>query len=415
MTTPFTSIKDAIAAYARGEMLIMVDDEDRENEGDLVIAADKLTPEAVNFMTKYGRGLVCMPCSSDIIERLQLPMMSRVNNSKYYTPFTVSIEAATGVTTGISVHDRCRTVQVAVDENSKPSDVVTPGHIFPLSAKKGGVLARSGHTEAVVDMAKLAGLRHAGVLCEILKDDGTMARLDDLIPFAKTHGLKIVSINDLIAYRMSNECLVSVVSSAQLPLEPYGEFTIKVLDNKLDNLQHIALIRGDIDSSKPVLVRVHSECITGDTFGSVRCDCGWQLRSALTKIGQEGGILLYMYQEGRGIGLGNKIKAYALQDQHGMDTVEANHHLGFKPDHRDYGIGSQILRFLGVRKMRLLTNNPRKIHGLSAYDLEIVEREPIEMLPKAQNIAYLKTKREKMGHILNFTEECHDSPKVESS
>jgi 3,4-dihydroxy 2-butanone 4-phosphate synthase / GTP cyclohydrolase II len=405
MITALTSIKDAIAAFAAGEMLIMVDDEDRENEGDLIIAAEKLTPEAVNFMTKYGRGLVCMPCSSAIIDRLQLPMMSHVNNSKYYTPFTVSIEAATGVTTGISVHDRYRTVQVVIDDHAGPHDVVTPGHIFPLRAKEGGVLARSGHTEAVVDMAKLAGFKPAGVLCEILNEDGTMARLDDLIPFARHHGLKIVSINDLIAYRMQNECLVSEVSSAKLPLEPYGDFTIKVLDNKLDDLQHIALIAGDIDSTQPVLVRVHSECITGDTFGSMRCDCGAQLRAALTKIGKEGGILLYMYQEGRGIGLGNKIKAYALQDQHGMDTVEANHHLGFKTDHRDYGIGSQILRFLGVRQMRLLTNNPRKIHGLSAYDLEIVSREPLEIPPQAENIGYLKTKRSKMGHLLNFTEE----------
>lgn len=404
-TTPFTRIEEAIEAYARGEMLIMVDDEDRENEGDLIIAADKVTPESINFMIKYGRGLVCMPCAEEIINRLELPMMSKVNNSKFYTPFTVSIEAATGVTTGISTHDRFRTIQVILDENSKPNDVVTPGHLFPLRAKEGGVLARSGHTEAVVDMAKLAGLRPAGVLCEILKDDGTMARLNDLIPFAQQHGLKIVSINDLIAYRMQNECLVSEVSSAKLPLEPYGDFVIKILDNKLDNLEHIALIHGEIDSSKPVLVRVHSECITGDAFGSVRCDCGWQLRSALSKIGKEGGILLYMSQEGRGIGLGNKIKAYALQDQLGMDTVEANHHLGFHADHRDYGIGSQILRFLGVRKMRLLTNNPRKIHGLSAYDLEIVSREPIEMFPKAQNLAYLKTKREKLGHLLNLPEE----------
>lgn len=401
--TVFASIEAAVEDIRQGKMVILVDDEDRENEGDLILAAEKVTPEAINFMTKYGRGLVCVTLTEEVVDRLKLPMMAVHNANRFQTPFTVSIEAATGVETGISVKDRCRTIQVAIDPNSTVQDIVTPGHIFPLRAKAGGVLARSGHTEGTIDLARLAGLNPAGVLCEILKEDGSMARLPDLQLFAAEHHLKIISINDLIAYRMANECLVRELSSSRLPLDPYGEFVIKIFGNDIDNLEHIALIRGDIDSTQPILVRVHSECLTGDTFGSSRCDCGWQLRSALKQIGEEGGILLYMYQEGRGIGLSNKIKAYALQDG-GMDTVEANHHLGFAADQRDYGIGSQILRYLGVRKMRMMTNNPRKIQGIGGFGIDIVGREPIEMLPTKENRGYLKTKREKLGHILKFND-----------
>ena len=400
-SSPFVPIPEAIDAIRRGEMIILVDDEDRENEGDLIVAADKVTPEIINFMITYGRGLVCMPMSCEIAERLNLPMMVKKNSTKYDTPFTVSIEAARGVGTGVSAQDRAKTVQVAVDPTSTAEDIVTPGHVFPLRAKNGGVLTRSGHTEGTVDLAKLAGLRPAGVLCEILAEDGTMARLPQLIEFSKKHELKLASINDLIAYRMQEEKTIREVAEAKLPIDPYGEFTIKVLASEYDDVEHIALIKGEIDPDKPTLVRVHSECITGDTFGSTRCDCGWQLRSALKKIGEEGGVLLYMQQEGRGIGLANKIKAYALQDQ-GMDTVEANQHLGFNADHREYSVGSQILLSLGIRKMRLLTNNPRKIHSIQGFGLEIVSREPIEALANKDNLRYLTTKRDKLGHLLNI-------------
>ena len=396
------TIEEAIADIQAGKMIIMVDDEDRENEGDLIVAAEKVTPEILNFMSREGRGLMCLPLAGEIADKFNIPMMVEDNNSKFYTPFTVSIEAASGVTTGISVQDRFHTIQTVANPDSQPADIVMPGHIFPLRAKEGGVLFRAGHTEGTVDLLKLAKMSPVGVLCEILNPDGSCARLPDLMEFGKKHDIKIVSINDLIAYRMQQENLVTELSHARLPLEPHGEFSIKVLKHELDELEHIALISGDIDPEEPVLVRVHSECLTGDTFGSTRCDCGWQLNSALRKIGQEGGVLLYMKQEGRGIGLSNKIKAYALQDDEGMDTVEANHHLGFKADHRDYGVGSQILRSLGVKKMRLLTNNPRKVYGIRGYGLEIVSREPIEMLPTKDNVKYLRTKRDKLGHMLEF-------------
>jgi len=395
-----STIPEAIEDLQNGKMIILVDDEDRENEGDLVMAAEKVTPEAINFMAKYGRGLICLALTGPDLERLRVPMMVKENSSPYGTAFTASIEAATGVTTGISAADRARTIQVAVDPHSTPRDIVMPGHIFPLRAKEGGVLVRAGQTEGSVDLARLAGLRPAGVICEVMNDDGTMSRMTDLVPFAKKHHLKIVSVADLIAYRMQNECLVKDIASASLPLEPYGEFRMRVFESVIDGVQHIALVKGDTLAS-PALVRVHSECLTGDTFGSSRCDCGWQLQASLTAIGQEGGVLLYMRQEGRGIGLANKIRAYALQDQ-GLDTVEANHRLGFKEDQRDYGIGIQILKYLGINKLRLLTNNPRKIYGLNGFGLEIVERLPIEMSPTLRNLTYLTTKREKLGHLLTL-------------
>ncbi len=395
----FNTVEEALDDIAAGKMVILVDDEDRENEGDLAVAAEKITPEIINFMAIHGRGLICLALDESIVNQLELPMMTARNTSRFGTAFTVSIEAKKGVTTGISAYDRATTILTAVRKDATPDDIVTPGHVFPLKARKGGVLVRAGQTEGSVDLAKLAGLRPAAVICEIMKDDGTMARMSDLEKFSAEFNIPIVTIADIIEYRMRTEKLVRKVAEASLPTK-YGEFKVMVYVNDIEPGEQIVLQKGEISEDDEVLVRVHSECLTGDVLHSLRCDCGDQLHKAMEMIEKEGkGVILYLRQEGRGIGILNKIKAYALQDS-GKDTVEANEALGFKADLRDYGIGAQILSDLGIRKMRLMTNNPKKLKGLEGYHLKIVERIPIVVEPTDYSIKYLKTKKEKMGHLL---------------
>ena len=400
---PQLSIEQAIEEIKAGRMVILVDDEDRENEGDLCMAAEAVTPEAINFMAKYGRGLICLSLTSEKCDTLDLPMMVTENTSRFQTGFTVSIEARTGVTTGISAADRATTILTAVAENAKPNDLVRPGHIFPLRARDGGVMVRVGQTEGSVDLARLAGLKPAAVICEIMDDDGTMARMPALEKFSEQHGVGICTVADLVEYRMRNETFVKIAAETEIPTIYGGDFKIVAFENEIDDLLHLALVKGNIDSEKPVLVRVHSECMTGDIFGSLRCDCAEQLHKAMSVIEEEGsGVIVYMRQEGRGIGLVNKLKAYDLQLNRGLDTVEANRKLGFKDDLRDYGVGAQILAMLGVKKMRLLTNNPKKIVGLDGYGLSIVEQIPIEVAPNEHNKCYLECKKLKMGHLLKM-------------
>jgi 3,4-dihydroxy 2-butanone 4-phosphate synthase / GTP cyclohydrolase II len=399
LRSPFTPIEEAVEAFRDGRMLIVVDDEDRENEGDLTVAAEKITPEIINFMAKEGRGLICMPMTEERLEELDIPQMVTQNTAQFQTAFCVSIEAKYVTSTGISAADRAATVLAAIDPKTRPADLARPGHMFPLMARNGGVLVRAGQTEAAVDLARIAGLYPAGVICEILNDNGTMARVPELTKFAKRHKMPMITIADLIQYRMRTEALVHRVASAALPTD-HGDFRVTAFESGLDKETHVALVKGDLGDGENVLVRVHSRCLTGDVFHSARCDCGAQLDAAMTRIEEEGrGVLLYLNQEGRGIGLANKIRAYELQEQ-GLDTVEANERLGFKADQRDYGIGVQILKDLGVRTMRLLSNNPRKLVGLEGYGLSVIEWLPLEIAPGEHSVRYLRTKRDKLGHKL---------------
>jgi 3,4-dihydroxy 2-butanone 4-phosphate synthase / GTP cyclohydrolase II len=400
MFMKFNTIEEALDDIKNGKMVILVDDEDRENEGDLTMAAEMITPEAINFMATHGRGLICLSLTPERVEQLQLPMMTTDNTSSFGTAFTISIEAKKGVTTGISAADRATTIKTAISPKAGPEDLARPGHVFPLRSKPGGVLQRTGQTEGSVDLARLAGLYPAGVICEIMNEDGTMSRVPQLTEFAKKHHMKIITVKDLIAYRVRKESLVRRVAVTKLPTSYGNEFTAILYANDIDRQNHIALVKGDIKPDDDVMVRVHSECLTGDVFGSQRCDCGEQLHNAMEMIDAEGkGVILYMRQEGRGIGIEGKLKAYELQDK-GKDTVEANLALGFKADLRDYGVGAQILRDLGIRKIKLLTNNPKKIVGLEGYGLTVVARVPIEMRPHANNLQYLKIKKSKLGHML---------------
>ena len=398
-TCPFARIEDAIAAVRVGQMVIVADDEDRENEGDLTIAAEKITPQAINFMAHYGRGLICLAMTPERLDALEIPLMVSQNRSRFETAFCVSIEASEHTTTGISAADRASTVLAAINPSTKPSDLVRPGHVFPLRARSAGVLARAGQTEAAVDLARLAGLHPAGVICEIMNKDGTMARVPQLSRFARRHNMPLITVKDLITYRMRTESVVRCVASTKLPTE-YGEFRLDAFENQIDKQTHVALVRGEVGDGRDILVRVHSQCLTGDVLRSARCDCGAQLDKALRRIATEGrGVLLYLNQEGRGIGLANKIRAYHLQDE-GLDTVEANERLGFKADQRDYGIGVQILREIGVRSMRLLSNNPRKLVAVEGYGLSVTEWLPLEIPSSATTLRYLTTKRNKLGHVL---------------
>jgi 3,4-dihydroxy 2-butanone 4-phosphate synthase/GTP cyclohydrolase II len=407
--TPFATIEDALEDVRQGKFVVVVDAADRENEGDLTIAAQFATPEAVNFMATHGRGLICLCLTEERCDELALRQMTERNETPFGTAFTVSIEAREGVSTGISAHDRARTIQVAIDPSKGPEDLVQPGHVFPLRARPGGVLQRAGQTEAALDLARLAGLNPAGVVCEVMKDDGTMARVPDLIEYCARHDLKMITVQDLIEYRRRTEKLVERMTSVRLPTN-YGDFTAIAFREKLTGKHHVALVKGDVEGEEDVLVRVHSECLTGDVFHSLRCDCGEQLEQALTRIGSEDrGVLLYMAQEGRGIGLLNKLKAYELQEN-GLDTVEANLELGFPPDMREYGIGNQILADLGLSTIRILTNNPKKITGIEGFGLTVVEQVPIEVPPNVENRRYLETKRAKLGHRLHHQDLRFEEP-----
>ena len=399
MTYPFASIEQAITELQAGRMVILVDDEDRENEGDLVIAAQHATAEAINFMSRFGRGLICLPMSESMVDQLALPMMATRNRSPYGTAFTVSIEAATGVSTGISAQDRATTIQTAIDPNSGPEDVISPGHIFPLRALAGGVLKRAGQTEGSVDLMRIAGCRPAAVICEIINDDGTMSRRDQLADFSNTHHIPMITVKDLIDYRIRHEQLVEVLATSRIPLHKHGDFTMTVFSNQFDDAEHFVLVKAPKVSHQVPLVRIHSECITGDVFGSCRCDCGSQLQQSLDIIGEEGGVLIYLRQEGRGIGLTNKLKAYALQEQ-GYDTVDANLELGLPVDSRDYVVAYQILKYLGIEVLKLLTNNPLKVEAMQRYGLNVTERIALAVEPTEENRTYLKTKKEKLGHFL---------------
>ncbi|VEB36706.1 bifunctional 3,4-dihydroxy-2-butanone-4-phosphate synthase/GTP cyclohydrolase II [Legionella cherrii] len=399
MKYSLATIEHAVETLKAGKMVILMDDEDRENEGDLVVAAEYATPEAINFMSRHGCGLICLSMADELIDKLQLPMMAQNNKSPYGTAFTVSIEAAEGVSTGISAKDRAQTIKVAISPESGPMDVISPGHVFPLRAKKKGVLERAGQTEGSVDLAKLAGLTPAAVICEIINEDGTMSRRDELVLFSQKHNIPLVTIKDLIEYRIRHEALIEAAASTRIPLQNKGDFNMTVFANELDCAEHFALVKPPVFANRVPLVRIHSECITGDIFGSCKCDCGKQLEQSLSQIAAEGGVLIYLRQEGRGIGLANKLKAYALQEQ-GWDTVDANHQLGLPVDSRDYAIAYQMLKYFGIDAIRLLTNNPSKIAAVERYGIKVMERVPLEIEPTKESHRYLKTKKEKMGHLL---------------